>query len=163
MIKPRKPKLRPAVGWREWVGLPELGIAWIKAKVDSGARSSCLHAFDVEVFKQGSQRYVRFKVHPIQRDRKNTVESVAPLLEFRNVKSSSGHLTRRPVILTPVQLLGECFEVEVTLAARDAMGFRMLLGRQAVRGKFVIDTGHSYLAGLPPLSQAGTKKHRGNA
>ncbi len=151
--KPRRPL--PVIGWREWVALPDLGIDWIKSKVDSGARTSCLHAFDIEYGRKKGEPYVRFKVHPVQRDPHKTVIAEAPLLERRHVKSSSGHLSLRPVIVTPVQLLGENLEVELTLASRDAMGFRMLLGRQAVRGKFFIDSGHSFLAGHPPTGRSG--------
>ncbi len=111
MTKPRQSKLLPAIGWREWVRLPELGIAWIKAKVDSGARSSCLHAFDIETLRLGGAPFVRFRVHPIQRHADCTVQSMAPLLEFRHVKSSSGHQSRRPVILTPVEIHGQSFPV----------------------------------------------------
>ncbi len=135
----------PLIGWREWVGLPELGIPAIKAKVDTGARSSSLHAFDVEPFQQGDKKYVRFKVHPRQRDARTTVEAEAELLEYRHVRSSGGHLTWRPVILTTLELLDQQWTVELTLASRDAMGFRMLLGRQAIRGRFAVDAGRSYL------------------
>jgi len=150
MKKPRSRRPLPVIGWREWVALPELGISWIKAKVDSGARTSALHAFDIEYGNRGGAPYVRFKVHPLQRNQRKTVISEAPLLERRQVKSSSGHLSLRPVIVTPVQVMGQTLELEITLAARDAMGFRMLLGRQAIRGKFVIDAGRSYLGGHPP-------------
>ena len=153
MSKHHRSKVLPVVGWREWIGLPELGIDWIKAKVDSGARSSCLHAYQIETFREAGKTFVRFCVHPVQRNRSKTVQAVAPLLEYRLVKSSTGHLTRRPVIVTKVQLLGRSYDVELTLASRDAMGFRMLLGRQAVRGSCVIDGGRSYLSGLPPHAQ----------
>jgi len=155
MKQPRSRQPLPAIGWREWVALPELGISWIKSKVDSGARTSSLHAFDIEYGRKGGEPYVRFKVHPLQRNQRKTVIAEAPLLERRHVKSSSGHLSLRPVIVTPVQLMDQTLEVEITLASRDAMGFRMLLGRQAIRGKFVIDAGRSYLAGHPPASQSG--------
>jgi len=141
----RKPL--PTVGWREWLSLPALGISAIKAKVDTGARSSALHAFDVEVFEQAGREMVRFKVHPYQRDTTATVEAVAELLDRRNVRSSEGTESMRPVILTPVELLGQQWLVEVTLTRRDNMGFRMLLGRQAVRRRFVVDAGRSFLAG----------------
>ncbi len=155
MKKPRSRPPLPVIGWREWVALPALGISRIKCKVDSGARTSSLHAFDVEYGSRGGAPYVRFKVHPLQRNQQLTVIAEAPLLERRYVKSSSGHSSLRPVIVTPVQLMGQTLEVEITLASRDAMGFRMLLGRQAIRGKFVIDAGHSYLAGFPPPRSSG--------
>lgn len=139
----------PCVGWREWVALPELGVPAIKAKVDTGARSSSLHAFHVEEFVRRGVAMLRFQVHPFQRDSKTTIECEAPLLERRKVRSSSGHAVERPVILTQLELCGVRYEVEITLARRDAMGFRMLLGREAVRRRFVIDPGRSYYGGRP--------------
>jgi len=149
-LSARKPPTPlPTIGWREWVALPSLGVAAIKAKIDTGARSSALHAFDLEYFLEQGERMVRFTIHPLQRNTKTNIFTVAKLLEFRKVKSSGGHETRRPVILTPVELLGRRFEIELTLAGRDAMGFRMLLGRQAVRQRFLVHPGRSYLGGIP--------------
>lgn len=138
---------RPVIGWREWLGLPGLGIKAIKAKVDTGARSSALHAFDIVEFVEQGQAMVRFKVHPFQRDSATTVEAVAPLVDHRPVRCSQGHATVRPVIRTTLELAGELCEIEVTLVRRDAMGFRMLLGREAVRRRFVVDPGRSFVTG----------------
>lgn len=146
------------IGWREWVGLPELDISRIKVKVDTGARSSSLHAFDIEVFSRGRRDYVRFTVHPVQREAKTTVHCVAELHEHRHVKSSSGHREYRPIIRTLVQLGGERWPIDLTLTTRDAMGFRMLLGREAVRKRFVVDPGRSYL--FPELVPKKKKKRR---
>lgn len=146
------------IGWREWVGLPGLGIARIKAKVDTGARTSALHAFDVERFTRRGRPMVRFKVHPLQRDSHRTVQAEAELVDERQVRSSSGHTQLRPVILTEVELLGRRLPIELTLTGRDAMGFRMLLGRQALRGHFVVDPGRSYLGGRPPRRRKGIRK-----
>jgi hypothetical protein len=140
------------IGWREWVSLPELGIEEIKSKIDTGARTSSLHALDIKPFERGGQRWVRFKVHPLQRNTKSTVEVEAPVLEFRHVKSSSGHLTHRPVIRTDLVLFGQRRNIDLTLASRDQMGFRMLLGREALRRRFVVDPSRSYLAGRRPSS-----------
>lgn len=142
-------KQLPLIGWREWVGLPQLGIDSVKAKVDTGARSSSLHAFDVEAFDRDGTTWVRFVVHPKQRDDATTVEAEAAVLEYRSVRSSSGEESTRPVILTPVRICGVEYEVELTLANRDAMGFRMLLGREAFRRRFLIDPGRSYCGGRP--------------
>ncbi len=139
----------PLIGWREWVGLPDLGIRRIKAKVDTGARSSSLHAFDMEVFLRDAEEYVRFSVHPMQRDHAGAMSVEARVLEHRNVRSSSGKATRRPVIVTSLSLLGQIWPVELTLANRDAMGFRMLLGREAFRHRFLVDAGKSYYGGKP--------------
>jgi hypothetical protein len=144
---PKKKKERPVIGWREWVGLPELGIAAIKVKVDTGARSSSLHAVQLKFFKRGGCQWVRFTVHPVQRTRKAAVTAEAAVLEFRSVKSSSGVAGMRPVIVTPIKLMGKVWPVELTLAGRDEMGFRMLLGREAFRGRFLVDAGRSYYGG----------------
>lgn len=145
----KQPKPRPVVGWREWIALPDLGVDWIKAKVDTGARTSALHAYDVRIFERDGQRYARFEIHPIQRDAKTTIEAVAPLVDHRAVRSSSGQEQRRPVILTTVEVLGVRFPIEITLTRRDAMGFRMLLGRRALRRRFHVDPGRSYYGGKP--------------
>lgn len=138
----------PVIGWREWVTLPDLGIRRIKAKVDTGARSSSLHAFDIEPFERDGKPWVRFKVQPIQRDER-TVAAEAELLEYRDVRSSSGEIDHRAVILTQVQIFGERWPIELTLANRDAMGFRMLLGREGFRGRLLVDAGRSYHGGKP--------------
>lgn len=133
------------IGWREIIALPNLGISQIKAKIDTGARSSALHAFDVQKFQQDSQEMIRFQVHPRQRDTQQIVTTEAKLLEYREVKNSGGEAQLRPVILTNVELGGEQWEIELTLTNRDVMGFRMLLGRQAMRARFLVDPGKSYI------------------
>lgn len=148
----RKQQL-PVIGWREWIKLPELGIKSIKAKVDTGARSSSLHAFDLQQFEKDGEEWVRFKVHPKQRDTRKTVKAEAKILEMRSVRSSSGKASMRPVVLTNIELLGETWAVELTLANRDEMGFRMLLGREAFRRKFLVDAGNSYYGGKPKLKR----------
>ena len=140
---------RPTVGWREWVTLPLLGVRWIKAKVDTGARSSSLHVFDLETIDRRGRTMARFGIHPLQRNSRKTVRAEAEILEFRKVKSSSGHSTLRPVIETEVRILGELHTIELTLANRDAMGFRMLLGRQAIRNEFLVDAGRSFYGPRP--------------
>ena len=145
MGKSSEKKQLVVIGWREQLCLPELGISQIKAKIDTGARSSALHAFDVETFKVDEKMMVRFKVHPYQRDTQRTVMAQAPLLEQRQVRSSSGQAQLRPVIKTMVELNGERGPIELTLTNRDVMGFRMLLGRQAVRRRFLVDAGQSFL------------------
>jgi hypothetical protein len=146
------------IGWREWVALPELGIPAIKAKIDTGARSSALHAYDLHFFTRQGKPMVRFKVHRLQRDTGHEVESVAALVEQREVKNSGGQTTVRPVILTTLEMMGETWAIELTLVRRDDMGFRMLLGRQAVRGRFVIDAGRSFYNGKPPMALRRRRK-----
>lgn len=137
------------IGWREWVALPDLGVGAIKAKVDTGARTSSLHAFGLRHYEMAGEPWVRFEVHPEQRSRRGTTVVEARIVGRRKVRSSSGHVQERPVIKTRVTLNERTWPIEVTLTDRDEMGFRMLLGRAALRRKFVIDPGHSFLAAHP--------------
>lgn len=139
----RRPPL--TVGWREWVALPGLGVDRIKAKIDTGARSSALHAHQVRFVKRGGRRYARFRIYPIQGDDRTFVEGAGLWLEERKVRSSSGVQSLRPVILTPVRIGGEEWNMELTLTRRDTMGFRLLLGRQALKGRCLVDPGASFL------------------
>lgn len=127
--------------------LPELGISAIKAKVDTGARTSSLHAFAIRRLVRRGQKLVRFQVHPLQRNPTRTVLAEVPMVDERWVRSSSGEKELRPVIATRIELLGKVWLGELTLSSRDEMGFRMLLGRQALRGLFVVDPGRSFVAG----------------
>ena len=135
------------IGWREWVSLPDLDVPTIKAKVDTGARTSSLHAFDLEEFARRGVPMVRFTVQPEQRSRKHSVTVEARIHDRRTVRASSGHAEFRPVILTHLDLLGQRWQIELTLTSRDEMGFRLLLGRQAIRGHFLVDPGKSYRNG----------------
>ena len=149
----------PVIGWREWVGLPELGIKTIKVKVDTGARSSSLHAFGVQEFRRDNVTWVRFQIHPVQRKNDPAVMAEAPVFAFRSVRSSSGKAAIRPVIITSVVLLGVTWPIELTLANRDEMGFRMLLGREAFRQRFLVDAGKSYYGGRPPRKKKKKTVH----
>jgi len=139
----------PVIGWREWIGLPGLGVPRIKAKIDTGARSSSLHAFQVESFRRGGREWVRFVVHPLQRDTRRTIRVEAEVVDRRRILSSSGHAAWRPVIRTEVELMGERWPIDLTLARRDEMGFRMLLGREALRRRLIVDPGRSFVGGRP--------------
>ncbi|MEL7499850.1 MAG: RimK/LysX family protein [Planctomycetota bacterium] len=149
----------PVIGWREWVKLPDLGIKRIKAKVDTGARSSAIYAYDLNEFSRDGDGWVRFKIHPQQRSTKEVIVAESKILEYRLVKNTGGKSTRRPVIITNITLLDSTWQVELTLANRDEMGFRMLLGREAFRGRYLVDAGGSYYGGKPKRKKKGTKKH----
>ncbi|MFT5368343.1 MAG: hypothetical protein ACI8V2_003307 [Candidatus Latescibacterota bacterium] len=137
------------IGWREWVGLPDLGVPAIKAKIDTGARSSALHAFHLERFRRGGKRMVRFEVHPLQDGPLGAVFAEAELIDERRIRSSNGHEELRPVIGMTISLLSKVWEIELTLTNRDEMGFRLLLGRQALRNHFLVDPMRSFRAGRP--------------
>lgn len=135
----------PLIGWREWVGLPEFGITSIKAKVDTGARSSSIHAVNIEQFELDGVEKVRFQIAPVQHDDQPLIQAEAKLLCQRTVTDSGGHQEKRPVVLTTVSLGQAIWPIELTLTNRDVMGFRMLLGRQAIRDRFLVHPGHSFL------------------
>lgn len=146
--KQRKHEL-PRIGWREWVALPEFEIDAVKVKIDTGARSSSLHAFNERIFRRSRREWIAFEIHPLQRNARLKIQAEAPLLEYRKVRSSSGHSAWRPVIMVELQWMAYRFPIELTLARRDEMGFRMLLGRQAIRERFLVDAGRSFLGGKP--------------
>jgi hypothetical protein len=137
------------IGWREWVALPELGVPAIKAKIDTGARSSALHAFNVTRFRRGGKAMVQFEVHPQQQGGLGVVVAEAELIGERRIRSSNGQEELRPVISMTVRLLDRVWDIELTLTNRDEMGFRLLLGREAIRNRFLIDPGRSFRAGQP--------------
>jgi len=137
------------VGWREWVTLPELGISQLEAKVDTGAKTSAIHAYELQPFEQDGQAYVRFGIHP---DRHNTTLSLhcqAPIIDRRQVSDSGGHKEQRYVIRTMLQLGQLAWPIEITLTNRENMAYRMLLGREAMRGRLLVDPALSYLLGSP--------------
>lgn len=135
------------LGWREWIGFPELGIPQIKAKVDTGARTSCLHAFFVEPFVREGIPWVRFDIHPNQNSTDEVISCEAPVLDQRVVRDSGGHEELRYVIATQITIGERTHTVEVTLTDRDSMKFRVLLGRTAIRGHYVVNPATSYIRG----------------
>jgi len=137
------------VGWREWVGLPGLGVEWMKAKIDTGARTSSLHAFALEEVERDGADWVRFVVHPWQRSAADAVEVEVPVHDRRTVRSSSGHTEERVVVLLDLRLLDRVVTAEVTLTRRDEMGFRMLVGREVLEQGYLVDVSASYRGGRP--------------
>lgn len=154
------------LGWREWLGFPDLGITQIKAKVDTGARTSCLHAFFVKPFQRDGADWIRFGIHPLQGDTNEEVHCEAPVKDQRIVRDSGGHEELRYVVETTVSIGDNQYPVEVTLTDRDTMKFRVLLGRSGIGEEYVVDPGRSYVQGkrkkkrraTPPSTQASAPR-----
>ncbi|HEX6877735.1 MAG TPA: RimK/LysX family protein [Nocardioidaceae bacterium] len=139
-------------GWREWVSLPGIGVPWVKAKLDTGARTSAIHAFDIEEFAKGGDTWVRYSIHPWQRSDEGAVDVESKVEDLRTVRSSSGYAEERIVVMMDIRLMARTITAEVTLSRRDEMGFRMLVGREALRQGFVVDPSRSYVGRRPPRS-----------
>ena len=137
------------VGWREWVALPQAGVDWVKAKIDTGARSSSIHAFDLEILEQDDREWVRFSIHPWQRSDDEAHELTLPVLDRREVRSSNGQTEQRYAVAMDVTLAGRTITTVMTLSNRDEMGFRMLIGREALERGFLVDSSVSYAGGRP--------------
>lgn len=132
------------IGWREWVALLDLGVERIKAKIDTGARTSAIHAFDIEVCKKGNQDWVRFAIHPYQKNDTEIHTCTCPVRDIRVITNSGGSREERVVIETQLTIGDLSWPIEMTLTNRDEMGFRMLLGRTAIKGRFLVDPGRSF-------------------
>jgi len=135
------------IGWREWLALPDLEIPAIKAKVDTGARTSALHAFDITPFEENGVNFVAFNIHPLQGNDEVSIACTAPLVDRRKVTNSGGQTQKRYVIGTTLQIAGRTWPIELTLTNRDEMKFRMLLGRNAMSGRLIVDPNLSMQAG----------------
>jgi len=135
------------LGWREWFALPEVGIPAIKAKLDTGARSSSLHVRHMEIFRKGGKKWVRFEVDFDPRNPLLLSKAELPVLDERIVRNSGGDGEHRVVIRTSIEIAGRVWEADVTLTSRHDMRFRMLIGREAMSGRILVDAGRSYLAG----------------
>jgi hypothetical protein len=141
----RRPPL--TLGWREWVSLPDLGLGRIKAKVDTGARTSTLHAFAVRDFEEDGRKRVEFKIHPRQKDIETETVCVADVVDERVVRDSGGHEELRWVIESMLSIGEHAWPIEITLTSRDDMLFRMLIGRTAIKGRATVDPARSYVVG----------------
>ena len=146
-------------GWREWVQLPDVGVPWLKAKIDTGAQTSSIHAFDETEFSRDGADWVRFRIRPWQRSDDDEVVVECPVHDRRRVRSSSGHVEERIVVQMLLVLAGRDVTAEVTLSNRDQMGFRMLVGREALRHGFVVDASRSFLGGRAPRTMR--RRNRG--
>jgi len=147
MKKKEKPLLE--IGWREWVALPELNIPAIKVKTDTGARTSALHTFSIDPFVDGGVRRVRFGIHPLQQRKDIEIYAEADVIDQRWVTNTGGRRERRYVIRTPLAIGPWEWLIDVTLASRERLNFRMLLGRTAMGKRVRINPGRSYLTGRP--------------
>ncbi|GJL93164.1 ATP-dependent zinc protease family protein [Hyphococcus sp.] len=143
--KKKTKKIRPMIGWREWADLPDFEVDRINAKIDTGAKSSAIHAFRIRETVLDGVEHVEFFLHPVQRRKKPEILCRAPLVDRRVIRSSNGQEEERYVIETHLRLGERVWKIDLTLTNRDAMGFRLLLGRDALRRKFYIDPGASYL------------------
>ena len=144
--KTKKPKV--VIGWEEWCTLPDLGLPAVKAKIDTGAKTSALHAYDIQIYDNYNVPFVRFEVDPLQGKKDRQVICEAPLVEKRIITSSNGEREIRPVILTALTFGPTTINAELTLTSRHKMNFRMLLGREALRkAKFVVEPSKSFLLG----------------
>lgn len=148
------------IGCQEWCSLPDLGIPAIKVRADSGAKTSCLHAFYVRPFERDGRTWVRFEVHPIQKNKRVRIVCEEPVVDRRAVRSSTGDAQQRYVVRTKFKIKGESWPIEVTLTNRDSMGYRMLLGREAMQGRMLIDPGDSFRLGR--ISRRKLSEHYGN-
>jgi hypothetical protein len=149
---------RRTAGWREWVGLKALGVEAIKAKLDTGARTSAIHAFDVEAYERDGERRVRFSIHPIQKDDTVSIACDEKLVDIRAVSNPGRRSEKRYIIRTELSLGGESWPIDLSLTDRDEMGFRLLIGRTAMHGRLLVDPERSFRLGKKKRSKSrGTK------
>ncbi|WP_411818742.1 ATP-dependent zinc protease [Hyphococcus sp. DH-69] len=143
----KKKRVRPTIGWREWVDLPDFEVHHVNAKIDTGAKSSAIHAFKIKEVLIEGEPHVEFCLHPVQRRKTPEVVCCAPIAGKKKIRSSNGQEEERYVVETHLKIGDHELKIDLTLTNRDAMGFRLLIGRDALRRKFVIDPGASYLLG----------------
>ena len=151
-------KRKRAAGWREWVSLPSIGVGSIKAKLDTGARTSALHAFNIETYWSDGELWARFFVHPYQKNDAREIACDARIEDIRIVSNPGGRRQRRLVIRTDVRLGDETWPIDLSLTDRDEMGFRLLIGRTAMHGNLIVDPDHSYMLGKRKRKKKKRKK-----
>lgn len=139
--------MKTIIGSEEWCAFPDMALPAVKARVDSGAKTSSLHAFNIHPFRREGNLWVSFEVHPLQNNRRTVIRCEKPVLDRRTIKSSSGTTDTRYVISAPIKIGDDIWTVELTLANRDSMGYRMLLGREAMEGRLIIDPSQSFILG----------------
>ena len=149
---------RRTAGWREWVGLDGLGVDSIKAKMDTGARTSAIHAFGVESYRRNGELRVRFSIHPVQNDDTVKVACDEKVADIRTVSNPGGRRERRYIIRTDLSMGGDVWPIELSLTDRDEMGFRLLIGRTAMQGRLLVDPDHSFRLGKKQRARSGDKK-----
>jgi hypothetical protein len=137
------------IGWREWVALPEFGVGRIKAKIDTGAKTSAIHAYRIQELEQDGASYAEFYLHPMQNRNKPEIFCIAPIVDKRLIKSSNGVAQERLIVRTTLEMGERSWEIDLSLTNRDDMGFRLLIGRDALRKNIVIRPGRSFLTGKP--------------
>lgn len=135
------------IGWNEWCALPDLNLPAIKAKIDTGAKTSSLHAFDIHTVKRGERTFAHFQIHPIQHNDELIIECKALVIDERFIMSSSGHKEHRLVISTPITLGNNTWDIQITLSNRDPLSYRMLLGREAMEHRVIIDPSRKFQLG----------------
>lgn len=150
MKKKKSHKEKLIVGWKEWAQLPELSVEMIKVKIDTGAKTSALHAFDLSTVTYMGRECVQFDVHPIQDNDQITHTCICPIIDYRWITSSTGHRQKRFIIHTTLKIGEFSSLIEISLANRDEMGFRMLVGRNALKGNVLVDPGHAFLLSHKP-------------
>ncbi len=146
-ISKKKKRPQSLIGWREWASLPDLGVDHINAKIDTGAKTSAIHAFKIKEVEIDGEAYVKFFLHPVRRRKSPEIFCCVPIAGKRLIRSSNGQIEERYVISTRLRLGSRLRKIDLTLTNRDSMGYRMLIGRDALRRKFIIDAGASYLLG----------------
>ena len=153
-------KQKRAAGWREWVSLPSIGVGAIKAKLDTGARTSALHAFNIETYWSDGELWARFFVHPYQENDAKEIAGDARIEDIRTVSNPGGRRQRRLVIRTDIRLGDETWPIDLSLTDRDEMGFRLLIGRTAMHGNLIVDPDRSYLLGKRKSKKKKKKKKK---